>query len=247
MHNRKAFDLVELHILVAKLLNLGVKPSVVNWIIDFLRDRQQKVKVNGVFSDWLDVPAGVPQGTRLAPWLFLAMINDLCLLEGFLMWKFADDATVSEVVLPSKHSTLQQAADLIHDWSQENHLQLNPIKCKEIRTCFKRTSPCFSQVAMEGVEFEIVSLAKVLGVVISSELKWSARIDSTTTKAAKRLYLLRQPKRARIAQSDLVSFCCSVIRSILEYAGQIFHCNLPLYLSEEIEHIQHRALPDIFS
>ena len=174
MHNRKAFDLVDLHILVAKLLNLGVKPSVVNWIIDFVRGRQQKVKVNGVFSDWLDVPAGVPQGTRLAPWLFLEMINDLRLSEGFLMWKFADDATVSEVVLPSKHSTLQQAADLIHDWSQENHLQLNPIKCKEIRTCFKRTPPCFSQVAMEGVEFEIVSLAKVLGVVISSDLKRSA-------------------------------------------------------------------------
>ena len=57
------------------------------------------------------------------------------------MWKFADDTTVSEVVPPTKHSTLQQAADFIRDWSQENHLQLNPIKCKKVRTCFKRTSP----------------------------------------------------------------------------------------------------------
>jgi len=104
------------------------------------------------------------------------------------MWKFADETTVSEVVPPSKHSTLQQAADFIRDWSKENHLQLNPIKCKEIRTFFIRTPPCF---AIEGVEFEIVSSAKVLGVVISSDLKWSAHIDSTTTKAAKRLYLLR--------------------------------------------------------
>ena len=176
MHNRKAFDLVDLHILVAKLLNLDVKPSVVNWIIDFLRGRQQKVKVNGVFSDWLDVPAGVPQGTRLAPWLFLAMINDLRLPEGFLMWKFADDATVSEVVLPSKHSTLQQAADLIHDWSQENHLQLR--KSNQVQGdshVLQAHSPLLlSSLAMEGVEFEKVSLAKVLGVVISSDLKWSA-------------------------------------------------------------------------
>ena len=57
---RKALDLVDHHILVAKLLSLGVKPSVVNCIIDFLRGRQQRVKVNGVFSDWSDVPAGVP-------------------------------------------------------------------------------------------------------------------------------------------------------------------------------------------
>ena len=148
-------------------------------------------KLSGVFSDWLDVPAGVPQGTRLGPWLFLAMINDLRLPEELLMWKFADDTTVSEVVPASKLSTLQQAADYIHDWSQENHLQLNPTKCKEIRTCFKRTPPSFPGVSIEGVEFETVSSAKVLGVTISSDLKWSAHIDSITTKAAKRLYLLR--------------------------------------------------------
>ena len=74
---------------------------------------------------------------------------------------------------------------------------------------------CSSQVAIEGVEFEIVSLAKVLGVVISSDLKWSAHIDSITTQAAKRLYLFRQLKRAGIAQSVLVRFYSSVIRSIL--------------------------------
>ena len=75
------------------------------------------------------------------------MINDLRLLEGFHMWKFADDTTVSEVVPASKHSSLQQTADHIHDWSQQNHLQLNPTKCKEIRTYFKRTPHWFSQVS----------------------------------------------------------------------------------------------------
>ena len=83
----------------------------------------------------------LPQGARLGPWLFLAMINDLRLSKEFLMWKFADDTTVSEVVPASKLSTLQQAGDYIQDWSQENHLQLNPTKCKEICTCFKRTPP----------------------------------------------------------------------------------------------------------
>ena len=88
----------------------------------------------------------------------------------------------------------------------------------------------------------MVSSAKVLGVTISSDLKWSAHIDSIRKKAAKRLYLLRQRTRAGIAHNDrLVRFHCSVIRSVLEYACQVFHCSLPLYLSDEIKRIQYRA------
>ena len=97
-----------------------------------------------------------------------------------------------------------------------------------------------------GVEFELVSSAKVLGVVISSDLKWSAHIGSITTEAAKRFYLLRQLICAGIAHSVLIRFYCSVIRSNLEYACQVFHCNLLLYLSEDIERIQRRALRVIF-
>jgi hypothetical protein len=88
----------------------GVKPTAVNWIIDFLRHRKQRVKLNNIVSDWLDVPAGVPQGTRLGTWLFLVLINDLKLpQESLPMWKFADDCTISEVIPPSKQSSLQQA------------------------------------------------------------------------------------------------------------------------------------------
>lgn len=47
----KAFDLIDHHILVAKLCNLGVKSTAVNWTMDFLNDKQQRVTLNGAFSD----------------------------------------------------------------------------------------------------------------------------------------------------------------------------------------------------
>jgi hypothetical protein len=105
---KKAFDLIDHKLLVAKLFSLGVKASIVNWIIDCLRNKWQRVKLNNHdYSDWQRVPAGVPQGTRLGPWLFLAMINDLTLPESSSMWKFADDTTISEVVPKLGESHLQ--------------------------------------------------------------------------------------------------------------------------------------------
>ena len=75
---KKAFDFIDHNLLIAKLFSLGVKPTVFNWLADFLRDRYQRVKLNSdCFSDSKPVPAGIPQGTRIGQWLFLVITNDL--------------------------------------------------------------------------------------------------------------------------------------------------------------------------
>jgi hypothetical protein len=50
------------------------------------------------YSEWGLVPAGVPQETKLGPWLFAIMINDLEVADIDL-WKYVDDTTISETVL----------------------------------------------------------------------------------------------------------------------------------------------------
>ena len=71
---------------------------------------------------------------------------------------------------------------------------------------------------MKEQPFERVSTAKVLGMNISDDLKWNTHVDAITTKAAKRLYLLKQLKRANVRTEDLIRLYCSCIRSVLDYS-----------------------------
>ena len=241
---RKAFDLVDHNILIAKLFSLGVKPTVVNWIADFLRGRSQRLKLNSdCFSNSEIVPAGIPQGTKIGPWLFLAMINDLAIPGNSSdLWKFADDTTVSEIIPKTGSSRLQVQVDQINCWSNENNFQLNSLKCKELRIDFTRHRHIDDPITVNDLAFEVVQSVKILGVTIREDLKWNDHVTEITHKASKRLYLLRILKRAGVDVNSLVQFYCTCIRSTLEYACQTFHSNLPEYLSNQIERIQKRAL-----
>ena len=231
--------------LIAKLYSIDIKPTVVNWICDFLRNRSQCVKLDSsCFSEFVNVLAGIPQGTKIGPWLFLAMINDLSTTSA--LWKFADDTTLAEVIPKSSTSTLQNTVDGVLKWTDGNVFSLNPTKCKEMQIDFRKKRGASIPLESEGKQFEVVKSAKILGLTVRDDLKCNDHIDNVTVKASQRVYLLKQLKCADIDCISLLQFYCACIRSVLEYACQSFHSSLPAYLSDQLERIQKRSLRIIY-
>ena len=108
-------------------------------MIDFLKNRQQRVKLEReCMSKWRNTPVGVPQSTKLGPWLFILMIDDIDTSNPDL-WKYVDETTMAENVVKTKTSTIQNDVDELVEKSKENRFQLNVAKCKELRISFAKT------------------------------------------------------------------------------------------------------------
>ena len=224
------------------LLLHGARPSSIKWISNFLSERTQRVKIGDSFSDWTHTHAGVLQGTKLGPILFLIMVNDLASSSPLNLdyWIFADDLTTSETVPRLEHPKMQPNINL-ETWSESNYMKLKPKKYKEMCVCFLKNKPDLQPITIYGNQIEKVSSHKLLGVVMQDDLKWSNHIDVITKKGSKRLHILRVLRCSLIPANDLLKVYLSLIRPVLKYYCPIWHPNLPIYLSDRIERIRRRA------
>ena len=66
----KAFDAINHSLLLAKLKAYGFSTSSLKVMQSYLCTRFQRTRVNGSFSDWIDILATVPQGFILGLLLF---------------------------------------------------------------------------------------------------------------------------------------------------------------------------------
>ena len=127
------------------------------------------------------------------------------------LYKYVDDSTLFEICNMNEISEIHESIDKAVDWTSRNCMKINSKKSKE--TIISFTHDVHFKKYVPNI---IIDHAKLLGVILPDDLTWNMHVDSIVKKAAKRVYMLYQLKRAGISQADFVTVYLSVVRPVLD-------------------------------
>ena len=235
-----AFDKVWHRGLISKLSQIGIDGTYLDLFKSYLFDRKQCVVVDGVKSSLLKVNAGVPQGSRLGPLLFIIYINDIITDIESEILIFADDTTLLATGTDPAETSAQLNRDLakISAWADVWKITFNAGKSKDVIFSKKvlNNSP---PLLFNNMFIERVNTHKHLGVYLNSELDWSKQIHEVCLKANRKLSVLRSVKLLHRKTLDLLFKV--TVRSVIDYALPIYANTLKQTELARLEQLQYRA------
>ena len=137
-----------------------------------MRNRKERVKMNGISGSWMELLRGVPQGSVLGPVLFNVFICDLAyLISEDSLLNYADDNTLSAHAsnTESLQSALLTETNKIMEWFRVNYMKANPSKF-QILTVGADKKKDF-KISIDHTDIrESENFVKLVGVYIDNQL-----------------------------------------------------------------------------
>jgi len=224
-----AFNTIQPHLMVSKLLKMEVNPVLIQWVYSFLTGRQQRVRITGagdVMSQVIVTNTGAPQGCVTSPALFTMYTADCrCGEEGVVQIKFSDDTSISGLIQTDETSYKASVSSMV-TWCRDNYLLLNVNKTKELIIDFRRNPAPHTPLEINGEQVEIVSQYKYLGTILDSKLDWTDNTTQLVKKGNQRLHFLRKLRSFEVQRPVLQTFYQAVVQSILTFNSLCFQLNL---------------------
>ena len=159
-----------------KMYKYGIRWVAYDWIKSYLEERKQNVSFNKHDSSTMVIKCGVPQGSMLAPLLFLIYVNDCSNVSSILFTLlFADDINVfvTGKNLSNLFTTMNSELVRLSEWMNVTNSLLMWKKNKCMLFCTQNSSVISNNIVLNCEIIEKVEHFKFLGVHIDSKLNWS--------------------------------------------------------------------------
>ena len=217
-----AFNTIQPHLMIEKLINTGVNRHIISWILEFLTNRTQfvQMKIGETFysSSSITTNTGAPQGCVLSPALFTLYTNDCqSQFSDVPILKFADDTSIQGLISKDNVYKYFQSIRFFVKWCEEHFLLLNVKKTKELIIDFRIKKDPHQPVRIHGENIEVVSSYKYLGIQIDDQLDWKPQNEQILSKIHKRMYFIRKLSYFGIDKTLINLFYKSTLQSIITF------------------------------
>ena len=179
-------------------------------------------------------------------------------------FKFVDDLTILEIInllnigisslniksqVPSDlpvHGQYIEAGNLqtqsnldnINIWTVKQQMLINERKTKTMIFNYTNNYQFTTRLKLNNVNLEVINEAKILGTILTNDLKWDKNTQYLVKKANKRMQLLRKLASFGAPTDDLKTIYILYIRNILEQSSTVWHSMLTLENREYLERVQ---------
>ena len=235
-----AFDAVWHSALIEKLRSVNIKGDCLKLLQSYLNGRTARTVVDGQHSSELPVEAGVPQGSRLGPILFILFINDIISdLESEPMI-FADDTTLiaSASSVEETSSILNRDLAKISTWAKKWKVQFNASKSKEM-VFTKNQPPSDFPLSFQDSLIERVTKHKHLGVTLTPTLSWDLHVSNIVKQVNMKLSMLYKVKE--LNRNTLDVMYKMHVRSCIDYCLPVYGPSLSNSQVNKLDQLQYRA------
>ena len=165
---RKAFDAVDIDILLSKIQCYRTNHNAYNILKSYLSGRMQCVQIDTVVSSFLLVETHVQHGSILGPLLFLIYINDFPLVYNQMTtYLYADDTSI------------------FIEGSDEREIK---------NTSFNKIKIAALSLNLVGVSIKRVISVKYLGVFIDEDLKWHTYLSKLYTVLCRNVGIINRAR-----------------------------------------------------
>lgn len=245
---RKAFDSIDHRKLIQKLRNLGFSYSATELIKDYLKNRQQFIKIGEKSSLLETIKTGVPQGAIIGPLLFNIFINDIftIFLNGKLSM-YADDGMIiySATNISELERQMQQDITKLFEWFTNNSLQMNLTKTHYMIISRRPAQVNNIKILINNSQLQSVSEMKYLGLYINNTFTWNTHIINVKNKLAPFVNIIRRLNKF-LPEKILTNIYFAHCFSKLIYLNSIWS-SAPNYQIQQIRTIQNKLIKAIFN
>ena len=254
---------------IESFLRNGVRPSLIPFLMNYFQGRQMSVRWQGAFSEPRTVNGGTPQGASFGNLGYMSQSNnnvdmipeddkfkfvdDLSTLEvinllsvGIASFNFklnvADNVPLHNQIIPASNLKSQQWLSEINDWTEKQKGLINEKKTKTMIFNYTQDFQFTTNLKLKGESIEVIKSTKLLGTIISDDLKWNLNTANLVKKANLSMEILRRIASFGAPVKDLKQIYFLFVRSLLEQSAVVWHSGLSQDNTNDLERVQKSAV-----